>query len=1649
MSKIDKPLLVFGESYKNKQFGHAFIDETVPTIIANSGASRVFMPDGRVLEATPKLLARIMGLPDDVKLPKSLERARTVIGNGIPAQLTRSVMGTVVDQLKTENTERLSSGESIRYSITGGQGLNANEGDLDLRPGVGIELTRVKYDERERHTLWRALANKTANMRPGEVRIVGVFTVNKNNRSKFWLIAADGYNKGEVIECSIVNNKTKAYIAAVYEEVIYGRDDRVSAVDNSVPENDGRNFGDSAGGSNMPKDGRAIAPVYEDDGYESQIFEEYDLVEQEPGIYELRDKDTGEFRGFYGGSEIEDNRKASLTSDTAAADEFAVFDSYDDFDARHGKFKTAREATNALIDERIAKYGRIGETGKNNAREPRVPRQMKPGTKVSKAVETIYASGITPDFRIDDINDAVVAGAADYVSVSNKTLERRAKAKVRNIGFDRAKEQFLEASKAGKVNDDIVALGAVLLNEAGNSKECSGSDYIDILQAVVNVSHRSAVALQAQRLLKQLTPSGKLYALQQEVNKLNESRKPKPDPRGITATDNKHVEWWMEDTGKLLSQDVLARVKSLSGVGEERVKTVCQTVLEDLEYFARNDLPKVNKTVAKRSVMDRLRDLAANSEQYGEAWEQAKEYLMLKLDLSDADASAAVSTLMEDSLRVSDKLLAELSVGNDIKIDEDLAREFLAAETAEEQDAILDEMAQKIAEQIPATFREKINAFRYLAMLGNFKTQIRNVVGNAGFKRVRQVKDMVAGALESMFSKGDRTTSAFRDHATLTDESALAACAEDMKYIMAGGTKYEYKSETDQFRSELSSKIQDKRRIFNNGLLENWRTVTDSAMSEGFTVNIGGKDRTFFGDEKFCKFSYMDSLARTMKANGTTWAEASESLRSEARDRAILEAAKATYRDNNQFAQAISAIRFRNPDTTAKKFINFLGEGIVPFRKTPANILVRAVEYSPLNLVNSTTKAVLLKLGKNVDTEGNVKFTQTDVINSYAETITGSAIMAIGFALGAGLVKGLKLHGKQDDEDPLDAFNNMQGIQEYSIEFDGHTYTLDWLAPECIPLFLGANLAQASLDGGLTLQDAIDALMSITDPMLEMSMLQGINDAFQNAASYADDAALPNFVSNALWSLVSQFAPTILGQAERAFDNTRRSTYVNPDSAVPASWQKALGKLSAKVPFIDYDQIAYTDAWGRTQNLQDTALGNALYQFISPWYSTTIRESDMERELERLYESTGNGKILMTTAGKKLTVLVNPEDENSDTTEKQLTKAEYYTYNTTRGQTAYNAITAFTESEEYKTLTDEQRANVIEKLISFADTTGRINATPYSYTNEAGELIETSLVKVSQDYQKARKAMDAGLTAYQYYLAKEVGADCEYLIDSNGDKISNSKDLYQLQAIYNAFPNASKEEYSALFDAAGISKSIRGYNASMVNSKVSAMERYGSLSVLGATGIDSVDSELNRLAEADLGTNVLMGATGEKFKVSSDPNSKYASNDTDVKLTPEQYEQFDTYRRETGGQMLNTLISSSQYARLTDEQKAKAINKLESYINSTGKKLVMDSYITDSTVNNVAAAQKVGISESTYFSAWAVKNTTDSALYDKKGNTVPGSSGLYQMKAIYSALPGLTQQQYTNLFGYLGIAKSVRGLSPSEVSQKLAKMEGKYSKIRK
>ena len=96
LTKLDRPLMIY-DTTKSKKITYAWADELAPTLTTKCGDARIIMPDGKVYEPTPKFMGRIQGLPDDYKYPKAKTNAFKIIGNGIPTQLTKAVMGGVLD----------------------------------------------------------------------------------------------------------------------------------------------------------------------------------------------------------------------------------------------------------------------------------------------------------------------------------------------------------------------------------------------------------------------------------------------------------------------------------------------------------------------------------------------------------------------------------------------------------------------------------------------------------------------------------------------------------------------------------------------------------------------------------------------------------------------------------------------------------------------------------------------------------------------------------------------------------------------------------------------------------------------------------------------------------------------------------------------------------------------------------------------------------------------------------------------------------------------------------------------------------------------------------------------------------------------------------------------------------------------------------------------------------------------------------------------------------------------------------------------------------------------------------------------------------------------------------------------------------------
>lgn len=653
----------------------------------------------------------------------------------------------------------------------------------------------------------------------------------------------------------------------------------------------------------------------------------------------------------------------------------------------------------------------------------------------------------------------------------------------------------------------------------------------------------------------------------------------------------------------------------------------------------------------------------------------------------------------------------------DIHVDKVLYDEYGKALRSGDEDGIKTAWAkieQSVAQQIDATWYEKLNNFRYLAMLGNPRTHVRNIVGNAVFVPVRAVKNTIAYGLEnvadSKVNGGIERSKAMLNRNNANDVALIKYAMTDyeaMQETILSGGKY-----VDTFQG-----IDKKRTIYKTKILEAARKGNSNLLDAE--------------DARFCKPAYANALAKWYKANGITAEQLNtgkvpESTIIKAQTVAVKEAQKATYRDTNRFSAMVSRL-----GKVDNKIASALIEGVLPFKKTPANILVRAVEYSPVGLIKSLavdTKKV--KAYVNGDVENGMSPAQ--FIDDVSAGLTGTALVGLGILLASwGLFS-----GSPGDDDKQNKFDELGGSQNYALNIGGLSITLDWLAPESMPLFVGVELYNSlsgkSEDNGFV-QNLMSSVMSLSTPMFEMSMLQSVNDLFDNLAYIKQGQGSFKIVTSMATNYISQYFPTLFGQAERAFgENQRETTYIDRNSNVGSELQYMWGKIANKIPLYDFSQIPYIDAWGRTEetgNLFERVLNN----FVNPAYVKKERSTEIDGELKRLYDL---GETSVYPSRAKTNTKINGE---------YLTAEEYVKYATVKGQTSYDLATKIINSSAYSRASDAEKAYMLSYVYKYAD-----HIAKYEVNNES------SLAKwEAAAYKSSNPAQGIIDHAQEYYKRKE------------------------------------------------------------------------------------------------------------------------------------------------------------------------------------------------------------------------------------------------------------------------------------------------------
>jgi len=98
----DQPILTMGASASKGVPYAANAGGPAPTLLASPNAvPRILLPDGRVKRITPRMMARLMGLPDSFPVPEPTAKgaigfAKQVLGNGIHGEVTRKLIAPLL-----------------------------------------------------------------------------------------------------------------------------------------------------------------------------------------------------------------------------------------------------------------------------------------------------------------------------------------------------------------------------------------------------------------------------------------------------------------------------------------------------------------------------------------------------------------------------------------------------------------------------------------------------------------------------------------------------------------------------------------------------------------------------------------------------------------------------------------------------------------------------------------------------------------------------------------------------------------------------------------------------------------------------------------------------------------------------------------------------------------------------------------------------------------------------------------------------------------------------------------------------------------------------------------------------------------------------------------------------------------------------------------------------------------------------------------------------------------------------------------------------------------------------------------------------------------------------------------------------------------
>lgn len=357
---------------------------------------------------------------------------------------------------------------------------------------------------------------------------------------------------------------------------------------------------------------------------------------------------------------------------------------------------------------------------------------------------------------------------------------------------------------------------------------------------------------------------------------------------------------------------------------------------------------------------------------------------------------------------------------------------------------------------------EKASALRKVGPLGSIPTHLRNIFGNVIEQGGREVSAAPAALADAIMSAatGRRTTAGVNPLAMArAGREGGAEGLKKAKRIIRSGANVDEALEAQ--REEVK---------FDNPILQKYTQFIGRALSAE--------------DALFKSYALQRALENRARAQALTEARQKLITRDQIKQRtrelianppndlaagAHEDSLTAVFQNENWLSDAVQRFR-RGLPPAAQLTMDML----LPYDKTPTNIIARAIEYSPAGFALSGGKALgaVGRLAKGareqrkagLPTRAAIKASideaitpeqQKSIAEIFGKATVGTGLMALGYALASAGV----MTGFYDEEDKsAETRNRTMGKQPMALNLGGRSYQIGSLGPLGLIMATGATL---------------------------------------------------------------------------------------------------------------------------------------------------------------------------------------------------------------------------------------------------------------------------------------------------------------------------------------------------------------------------------------------------------------------------------------------------------------------------------------------------------------------------------------------------------------------------------------------------------------